>query len=227
MSPSAFGILVSVLFTLLIWTSPPIPDSWRWPLTVITGSGLLFSIVGWSLAHIQTARAFRASRRALHPMLLLGIFIFGGGLAVTSWLLVPKQISTPPNDGMDTSAIVGFGSTGMGMFFVNANGNSLLSYSPKYQLVAFCAFPDPLKDPKDIVLFEKSGRYDIRPTTLQIGIKYDVNKFLETMARKERDDGINFGLLLVPNGMNVDSFSTIRQAQSMGARFLWRGLYVR
>lgn len=89
MSRSSWGVVVAALFAIVAWATP-VPERWRGLLVLLGWVALGISCLGWLLAHMKWSQQLRSSRKAVQPMALLIIFILGGLLAASAWLLVPK-----------------------------------------------------------------------------------------------------------------------------------------
>lgn len=141
-------------------------------------------------------------------------------LAAISWIpyFLVHQSEELRNDGMDHLAVTGWGGDrdlGPGYLYVMADGNHFLPYRSKYKLLSLCITWDGLSDIVDAAPLYKSYAFDIKPGPIKLGIKPLVDKI-----------GPNYALLALPIGVEPSSFSTIRQAQAMGAKFVWGGASV-
>jgi hypothetical protein len=74
-------------------------------------------------------------------------------------------------------------------------------------------------DVKDTGELNKTDLYDIYPGDNTLVIVWN-NKFIEELNRLQ--GGTNYGVMLVPNGVGMSQFSTIRQAESMGVIIIGR-----
>jgi hypothetical protein len=80
--------------------------------------------------------------------------------------------------------------------------------------VAFRYFGNgDILDSRDL---QKSGLYDIKDESITIFIHLD-QSFVETM-RRER--GTSYYLLLVPKAVQMDQFTTPREAESLGVKLI-------
>jgi hypothetical protein len=99
-----------------------------------------------------------------------------------------------------------------------ANGRTLTSYSANYKLAAIAFHYYGMSDVDDVSTLQKSNLYDIKDQEA-INILIPVTDvFREEMAHAGW--GTNYGLLLVPNGVSMDQFSTIRQAKALGVKVM-------
>jgi hypothetical protein len=98
-----------------------------------------------------------------------------------------------------------------------ADGKRILSYNPSFQsgyrLALICFRTDGTQDYLDIERLQKSALYDIQNTGMRIILIVD-EEFVEEWKQGMR--GTNYFLFLVPRGVEMNQFSTIRQAQALG-----------
>jgi len=103
-----------------------------------------------------------------------------------------------------------------GYLAVVADGSRLLSYAPKFKIAAVAFHWIPLRDVADVTELQKSRLFDIKNAEIEIGIQTD-NKFIDETKRMR---GTAYVLLLVPNGITMDEFVTLRQAYLLGVKKL-------
>ena len=99
---------------------------------------------------------------------------------------------------------------------VTANGSLLLSYRDSYHVAAVGFHYYGTGDIKDAPGLQKSELYDIENGPIVMRIKPDA-QFIEA-ANRER--GTSYALLLVPKNVQMDQFSVLRQAESIGVIIL-------
>jgi hypothetical protein len=161
---------------------------------------------------------------SLGPLLaLLGIWLFSTnlrrGMVVNTFF---------PEDNQENSAELSYGwkradakAKALGSCFVTANGSRFLDWSDKYRLAFACFNWDGQGDPQDAtdILFSKP--YDISNGDLPMAVYWD-NDFASSVPAGKYVY-INFALLMVPNGVDIEKAKSLRQAAAMGARRVWRG----
>jgi len=103
---------------------------------------------------------------------------------------------------------------------VETDGTFLSSYQKDYRLAAVAFRYYGNGDIKDASNLQKSGLYDIENGKITIFIHLD-EQFMRTMQHGEIRT--NYFLLLVPNKVQPSQFSTLRQAESLGAKILQGG----
>lgn len=87
------------------------------------------------------------------------------------------------------------------------------------RLAAVCYHDTGLIDHSDIEL-SKSGLYDIAEGSQSMLIKYS-DTFLAELQRGQR--GTVYTILLVPRGITMERFTTLRQAEALGVRLVFAG----
>jgi hypothetical protein len=100
-SKSTWGVVVSVAFTIVVSVTP-ISERWRSVIVFIAWLLLLFSSVGWLLAHVPYLRNIRTGPKGKNPMTLIVVGVFGAAVAIAMWLLIVGK-STAPRQGVQTS----------------------------------------------------------------------------------------------------------------------------
>jgi hypothetical protein len=100
---------------------------------------------------------------------------------------------------------------------VKADGRLLQKYAKKYRVSAIAFHSFPPKDPYDAGGLQKSLLYDIRNADILIPIPFDA-AFRDRL--KHGAIQTNYGLLLVPNGVEMSDFDTTRQAANAGVKVL-------
>jgi len=140
-------------------------------------------------------------------------------MVVLCWIPYFLNQSTEVSfDGADSMAVVGWGGSeelGPGKFFVTANGGRYFTYRNSYRFMTFCLVYDGLRDELDAPIIGKSAPYDITRGLVRTVI-----------VPPSGGCGPNFGLLLIPRELDPGGFSTVRQAQALGAKFAWKGAAV-
>ena len=86
----------------------------------------------------------------------------------------------------------------------------------RYKIAGVCYHYEGLGDVQDVQDLQKSELHDIVEGDIIIGIKLD-QKFMNTWLQ-ERKSNTNYVLVLVPNGINMNQFSTMRQAMALGVK---------
>lgn len=104
---------------------------------------------------------------------------------------------------------------------IEAAGYLLMKYAAQYKLVAVCFHWDGREDFKDVAGISKSAVYDIREAPIPIRLDWNKKFVLEVVKNHARQT--NYALLLVPNKVRRDSFSSIREALKKGAYILQTG----
>jgi len=94
----------------------------------------------------------------------------------------------------------------------------LTRFSNDYKLVAVCFHADGREDFKDARGVSKSGKFDIRPGQIEMPIYWN-DQFVSELKPTTRG-GTNYAVLLVPLNVTTDSFTSIREAISEGAKLL-------
>lgn len=181
---------------------------------------------GTYLQHVQTKMMLSktSSRKTQVTILSLWkspqtlVLVFLVALVWVPWMLTLWTSRQINNDGSDAAAVVGWGGAGRpGLFHVTANGSHLLPYESEYKLLAFSTFYDGTQNPQDVEFFKKSSVYDIMSGNIHMGMLFDEDEL------KTKRGALNFGLSMIPNGLNPGSFSTVNEAQALGAKFIWKG----
>lgn len=137
------------------------------------------------------------------------------GLAALAWIPYFLQSSDGiPNDGSYRQAILSWGSSSelpASVVQVTASGDELQKYTSdfKLQAVANLGFRG---DRLDAPFLFRSAVFDIVRGPIRL-----------TIERTQNSTGVNLALLMIPNGVDPSKYSTIRQMQSAGAKFLWAG----
>lgn len=148
-------------------------------------------------------------------------------LCILAWVpTIMSQFPPIPNGGEDQLAQSGYGGTPLpGQFYVAANGRHIMQYasSSKYKLVASLYFDDGAQAEIDAPNLQKSAPYDLSDRELiEIAIKPSPG-YIQSFNGRMVKGGTKFALLLVPNNVSPSNFSTIREAQKLGASYLWGG----
>lgn len=164
-----------------------------------------------SLPHQKNKRVEQEKqllRRLYTPVIIMAI------LVVLAW--VPYFLTTPsaPPDpvsawGMDAQFVP---SRPVMQMLVNQDG--LAKYRAKYRMVAVAFHYYGDGDVKDTTGLQKSGLFDIGTGQQKILIRPGDEY---TQALLKGDHGTFYALLLVPNGITLAQFSTLREAQRLGA----------
>lgn len=115
-------------------------------------------------------------------------------------------------------AIVSYGMSGNLTGFVDIDGNAVMDHADNYRLAAV-VFHNPGYDELDINSLSVSTLHDIVPSTIRITIELSDKYKQESQAML----GVNFIAVLVPKTVMPNQFSTLRQAQAMGAIIVGKG----
>jgi hypothetical protein len=98
------------------------------------------------------------------------------------------------------------------------DGGRILSHNPSFQsdyrLGLLCFRTDKTKDFRDIDRLQKSALYDVGDGAVHIVVTVD-DAYVEEWKRGARLT--YYFLFLVPKGVGMSDFSTIRQAEALGA----------
>jgi hypothetical protein len=97
------------------------------------------------------------------------------------------------------------------------SGSVLMPYRINYRVAGACFRYHGTADILDATGLQKSGLYDIKDEALKIEMPWD-SSFIDTIKRGEVETSCS--LLLVPNGVTMDQFSTLRQAEAIGVKVL-------
>lgn len=103
--------------------------------------------------------------------------------------------------------------------FMQADTTNINKYASDYKLIGVAFHYLANGDVKDLDKLQKSPPFDIVPNA-QIFIHLD-DDFVQEM--KSGIGHTNYVLLMVPNGLSPDKFSTLRQAISLGAKVIGGG----
>jgi hypothetical protein len=139
-------------------------------------------------------------------------------LAVLCWIpYFIRPAPEIPNDGMECRAVFDWGANRDRREYLEltANGDYLSQYPASYWLIAVAFVYDAAVDMLDAAPLAKSAPHEITKGHIPILIRKDSNL--------ERVNGATFALLLVPRTVTPNNFDSIRQARSLGAKFLWKG----
>lgn len=98
-------------------------------------------------------------------------------------------------------------------FVIVVSGKYLQSYREEYQLDALCLHYDGTQDYVDAPGLQKSALYEIRDVEVEMIITAD-EAFVKDF--KSGMKGTNYIAILVPKGVSMDQFSTLRQAFALG-----------
>jgi hypothetical protein len=96
---------------------------------------------------------------------------------------------------------------------VTIDGTLLKQFANKYRMVAVAFHYNGTGDYSDVTDICKSGLFDIGPRRIEIRISWN-KKFLREMLTGAKQT--NYIVLLLPNGLDVDQFNSIRQALRLG-----------
>jgi hypothetical protein len=124
------------------------------------------------------------------------------------WGMMPRPNVTPSSDWH----------TMMGT--ITADGRLLYNQRNKYELAGIAFDYFGTQDPKDTTDLSKSSLYDIQNGDIHISIPLSETLIADKQQGKA---GTNFMLLLVPKGVRMEQFSTIHQAEALGAKVLSQG----
>jgi hypothetical protein len=139
-------------------------------------------------------------------------------LTILNWTpYLLSKIPQIPNYGKDETAVASWGGSGGDRFHITANGDHLIRYQSKYKMIAVMFFNDGFRDRIDLDIIQKSAVYNIEPGQIDMGMRFDKTPFLG------RRGLFSFALLLLPEGLPPNTFSTIRIAQALGAKYVWNG----
>jgi hypothetical protein len=100
------------------------------------------------------------------------------------------------------------------------DGRLLISESKRSRLAGVCFHYSGLGDRDDVADLQKSQLYDIRNEDILIVIPFGP-KFMEEM--KFGDRGTTYKLLLVPNSISMNQFSTLHEASRLGVKVIGQG----
>ena len=104
--------------------------------------------------------------------------------------------------------------------FIRVDSRRFLSQRKGFRLAAACFHYYGIGDAKDSPNISKSALYDIVDQPyLDITIPFN-QQFEE---ERKKGHGSNYALLLVPNGVKMDQFSTIHEAEALGVKMIDTG----
>jgi hypothetical protein len=127
-----------------------------------------------------------------------------------------------PEAGPETLTVLQW-STWMEYCKVVANGPRFWTYRDRYKLAGGCYIWDGLGSWLDAPQLQLSKAYDIEKTEIPTLVKWSPSFKKELLAKSPASLMINYVLLMVPLGIDVGSFSTLRQAKGMGVRIVFMG----
>ena len=127
-----------------------------------------------------------------------------------------------PDDGQDPVAVTGWGKADApGMFYIGVNSSQIRSYTPPGFRIVGVVFVMTGDIPMRDVPVSKSAALDIENSDFYVPIKVDRSTLPPDGTRVIAT--MHYALLLVPERLNPDRFKTIREAQELGAKFIWHG----
>jgi len=103
--------------------------------------------------------------------------------------------------------------TWSGMLYASADGDRLVPYKTKYRVSAIAYHDYGLVDPTEIRNLSKSSLYEI--STGEIYMSFKINEQFREEARQGAR-GTSYRILLVPHGVTMDQFDTLKQAKALG-----------
>jgi hypothetical protein len=106
-----------------------------------------------------------------------------------------------------------------GILAVQIDGEPLLPYKDDYKIIAIAWHNIGALDDNDVSDLNKSDPHDILEGNINISIIVS-DKFLGDLV--DGMHGTDYAGLLIPNKIRTDQFSTIRQAESVGAIVIGR-----
>jgi hypothetical protein len=124
----------------------------------------------------------------------------------------------PEYDEPNAGLIIGWGQDSPLSCYMNVNGKPLLVRQSGYKLAIGCFAYDGKEDVLDATYVQVSNLYDIKDGV--IGIRGSYQQYFIEYSKQLRSVGIMVALLNVPNGVQPNQFTTLRQARALGVKIL-------
>ena len=99
-------------------------------------------------------------------------------------------------------------------------GHLFADLATTHKLIGLVVQYDGLQDIRDTVGLQKSKTYEIRDAELNIVVRVD-DDFMRAVNRGVRQT--SYALLVVPNGVTEQDFTTMRAAMNLGVIVAWTG----
>ncbi len=197
-------------------------DDWYFAVSTILA---LISILGidWKLVRGNVAMSNKNRQRFLLAVIAASLVsnVIGWRAIHEIRERIPYADFQSSNLAMGAITLYGGGYFEAGQWHshMHVDGNAILSYKDNYRVIGIAFHASGAVDMKDIDSLNKTGPHDIAAGDIPMTIDFD-SKFLDEMSHGVR--GTNYTALLIPNTVEPSQFSTIRQAESMGAIIIGR-----
>ena len=160
----------------------------------------------------------RVALRRYWPMLTMGL------LMVLTWTAAwaafydrhYDQPDIPEFDGSNADLVLAWGQDTTGVCDMTVNGKRLLGRQSGFKLAIGCFIYDGKEDVLDAPYIQVSSLYDIRDGVIAMRSSYQPY-FLE-YYKQMHPTGTEIALFNVPNGVQPNQFTTLRQARSLGVK---------
>jgi hypothetical protein len=154
---------------------------------------------------------------------LIAVFVLNRFIVNQAIVIDASGPIVEDNEENALEKFVGFAAhRGDGNCQLTANGNRFWPYREAYRIAFACFFWEGQSDPDDSTQVLISKAFDISRGNVQMLIQW--NPSFEAAFQSAASNNapcINYTLLMVPNGIDVQKATTIREAKSMGAKQVW------
>ena len=155
--------------------------------------------------------------------LMLLLVIASIGMSVYAWysssfLGQAQKPDLPEFDEPSAGLIVGYGHDSPESCYEVVNGKPLLARQSGYKLAIGCFAYDAKEDVLDAPYVQFSNLYDIKDIVVTMRCSYQ--KYFIDYSERMHSVGIMVALLNVPNGVQPNQFSTLRQARTSGVKII-------
>jgi hypothetical protein len=128
------------------------------------------------------------------------------------------QQDIPEFDAKTTAIVEGYGLDSPESCYAVVNGNALLTRQKDYKLAAACFIYDGREDLLDAPYVQFSNLYDIKDGQIRMRLQFP--QYFVDYRNRMNAIGIDVSVLNVPNGVELTSFRTLRQARTAGVKIL-------
>jgi hypothetical protein len=183
-------------------------DHWFWGSVFIAVglAGLAFSL--WE------------GRAVGRSTVLFSTLVFTWGLIALDYYDRNRQGSFPPefDSPGNVGLIVGYGMDTPNSCYGSVQGAQLTKIRSEYKLAIGCFLWDGTMDRLDAPNVQVSNLYDITASLVTARVTFGPG--FEKYREEQHAAGILVSVFLVPNGVSVSQFTTLRQARSLGVHIL-------